>query len=741
MEKGISYLLAVMQRRSLPAMATFAAVIGGAIAYLAVTPHLYSASARLILDDKRVSISDLGRDLTQVRSSTPGGSNPLADQAELIKSERVLKRALTEHFDLSGDTRSSPSPLSGNPDTALTHQSNQTPKLTTDELNRNLTVKIVPATNILQVSYQGKDPVMAAKLVNAVSQAMVEDSTQVIRKEAASAVQFLQKEVPLARNRLEKTEIAENQYRQTSGIVAIDDQTKSLVTSVASLEEQERTLSTQLQEAKSRDASLRQITDAKALNSAYANVRGGQDEELKKLRAKLSELQTQIVEARLRFTEDHPTVVKLVQERNSLQSIYSQTLARVSPGSQGIAPKTIAGDQISQDLTSKLIVNEIERSAIENKLKVVQSDLQNLHARLANLPIKQQPLTALVRTRTEATESLKILQSKLEEARIAEAQLVGNIQIIEAAQPPTKPTSPRQKVVLVVAAAFGTVLAIGIVLLLEVMDNTLRDAAEAEELLKLPLLGVLPRLTAQTLSLAPAERFLDNVGFVEPYRMLFKTLEFRNSKELRSLVVTSSISGEGKSVVASHLAAVAAMLSWRTLIIDADLRRPVQHKLFKLSPQPGITDVIEGAISLLQAVQPTKIENLDILTCGELRTRPSQLLDSVAMKSLLEEAAQKYDLVIIDTPPLSACADASSLSRHCDGVILVTRPGFTLKEVLSRAVSELTRNRLPILGMVVNGMTNLTEQYYRYPVNGYQPKKRLTGFGGNRQKSVERNEV
>lgn len=719
MEKGISYLLAVMQRRSLPAIATFAAVIGGAIAYLAVTPHLYSASARLILDDKRVSISDLGRDLTQVRSSTPGGSNPLADQAELIKSQRVLKRALIEHFD----------------------PSSVKPKLTTDELNRNLSVKIVPATNILQVSYQSKDPVMAAKLVNAVSQAMVEDSTEIIRKEAASAVKFLEKEVPLARARLEKTEIAENRYRQTSGIIAIDDQTKSLVTSVASLEEQERTLSTQLQEAKSRDASLRQITDAKALNSAYANVRGGQDEELKKLRAKLAELQTQIVEARLRFTDDHPTVVKLVQERNSLQSIYARTLGQVSPGSSNVAPKTIAGDQISQDLTSKLIVNDIERSAIENKLKVVQSELKNLQARLADLPIKQQQLTPLVRTRTEATESLKLLQSKLEEARIAEAQLVGNIQIIEAAQPPTKATSPRKKVVLAVAVAFGTVLATGVVLLLEVMDNTLRDAAEAEELLKLPLLGVLPRLTAQTLSLAPAEKFLDNVGLVEPYRMLFKTLEFRNSDRLRSLVVTSTISGEGKSVVASHLAAVAAMLSWRTLIIDADLRRPVQHNLFNLSPQPGITDVIEGALSLQQAVQRTDIDNLDILTCGELRSRPSQILDSVAMKSLLEEASQKYQLVIIDTPPISACADASCLSRHCDGVVLVTRPGFTLKEVLSRAVSELTRNRLPILGMVVNGMTNLTEQYYRYPVNGYQPKKRLAGFGDYRQRFGERDEV
>ena len=343
--------------------------------------------------------------------------------------------------------------------------------------------------------------------------------------------------------------------------------------------------------------------------------------------------------------------------------------------------------------------------------------------------MKQQPLTALTRQREEGAASLKFLQSKLEEARIAEAQKVSNIQVIEPAKPPTVATSPRRTVVLTLGATFGCIVAIGVVLLLEVMDNTLRDASEAEELLKLPLLGVLPQLPPKTLGLQSSEQFLDNVGLVEPYRMLFKTLEFRSAKTLRIIVVSSTISGEGKSVVSSHLAAVSAMLSWRTLLIDADLRRPVQHKLFKLPFTEGLTDVIAGEKSLLDAVQPTDIDNLDVLACGELRGRPSQLLESVAMKSLIEEAAKNYELVIIDTPPLSACADAATLSRYSDGIMMVTRPSFTIKEVLSRAVSELTQNRIPILGVVVNGMTSLTEDYYRYSVDGYQRVRSLTGLG------------
>lgn len=287
MEKGISFFVSVLKRRSLPALAAFAAVFAGAGIYLAVTPRMYETSARLMLDDKRASVSELGRDLTQVSSNTPGGPSPLADQAELVKSQRVLKRAIQ-----------------------IFQESNNTPqiKLTTEDLNKNLKVKIVPATNILELSYQSKDPKFAARIVNAVSVAMERESAETIRQEAANVRNFLQQEVPQARKRVEEAEREENKYRQSSGIVSFDEQTKSLVESLANLEEQERTLSAQLKDVRSRDASLRKITDTKALDKAYASVRGGQDDQLKELRSKLTELETKLVEVRARFTEDHSTL-------------------------------------------------------------------------------------------------------------------------------------------------------------------------------------------------------------------------------------------------------------------------------------------------------------------------------------------------------------------------------------------------------------------------------------------------
>lgn len=720
MEKGISSLLAVLKRRALPALVTFTAVIGGAFAYLTVTPRLYEASARLIQDDRRVSVSELGRDLTQVSSGAPGGPSPLANEAELVKSQRVLERAIA---------LASLKSYNGSP----------TSQITSEELNKGLGVKIVPATNILQLNYKSKDPELAAQLLNAVSQAMIEENTKTISSEATKVREFLESsEIPNARKRLAAAEKNESNYRHISGIISFEEQTKSAVESLATLEDQERALTAQLQEAKGRDASLRQITDAKSLDKAYASVRGGQDEQLKTLRAKLTELNTKLIEARLRLTENHPSVIALVEQRDKVNKLYTEQLARVSPANSSVATNSVAGDQISQDLTSKLLANETERKAIENKLKTVQAQRVQLQVQIAKLPIQQQPLIALTREREDATASLKSLQSKLEEARITEAQKVSNLRLIEAAKPPTIASSPKRSAVLALATVFGTVLGTGVMLLLEVMDNTLKDASEAEELLSLPLLGVLPRLPAKTLVLEPADRFLDDVSLVEPYRMLLKTLEFRSTDKVHVIVVSSTLSGEGKSIVASHLAAISAMLSRRTLIIDADLRRPMQHTLFNLAPKPGITDVIEKRRSLNQAVQPTDVENLHVLTGGEFHGRPSQLLESPAMKSLVAEAAEYYDMVIIDTAPISACADAATLARQSDGMMLVTRPSITIKEVLQRAVSELNHNQIPVLGVVVNGMTEQTEKYFRYPVDNDRPlggrsPKRLTAVEGGRK--------
>ncbi|MDJ0617435.1 MAG: polysaccharide biosynthesis tyrosine autokinase [Calothrix sp. MO_192.B10] len=700
MEKGISSLPIVLQRRALPAVATFSAVIAGAVAYLMVAPRMYETSTRLMLDNKLVSISQFGRDLTQVPRQF-GGPDPVSDQAELAKSQPVLERAIA---------------------IAVPNSNQLTVDALSEALNRDLKVKNIPTTNILELRYANEDANLAAKMLNAVAQAMLEENIKNIKSEARKVREFLEKtEVPKARTRWRLASAAENRYRQKSGIISFDEQSRSMVESLATLEGQERTLTTQLQEVRSREASLRKITQAGNLNTAYAKVRSGQDEELRQLRTRLAEIDQRIIAARVSLTDDHPTVRNLIQERDGIRSLYQQELNSIAPGTQNAPAKDIAGDQISQQLTSQLVNTEVERVALENRLRAVQIERGNLQTRLTQLPVKLQPLTKLIREREEAAQSLKTLQRTLEEARIAEAQKVENLRIIGKAKAPLLPTSPIPAVVLVLAATFGTVLATGVVLLLEVMDNTLRDPLEAEELVKLPLLGVLPRLPKSALLLKPAERFLDQVGFVEPYRMLFKNLEFRSPEKLKLIVVSSTISGEGKSVVASHLAATSAMLSRKTLLIDADLRRPVQHNLFQMVPDTGVTDVLHGEKTLQSAVQPTAVENLFILPCGKLYGRPSQMLESEAMRSLLREAQNHYDCVIVDTSPLGACADAATLGQQSDGVVMVTRPSFTIKEALQRTVSELNKNRIPILGIAVNGITGLTERYYRYPVKGYQP--------------------
>lgn len=709
MEKGVSSLWTVIKRRSVPAFLMLSTVMAGAVTYLCVAPRMYETSSRLMLDDKSVSVSALGRDITQLNAGTPGGASPLADQAELIKSQRVLEKALTV--------------LKANPRTA-----SQAEKLTIKQLSRDLKVKIIPATNILELRYKAPDAVFAANLVNAVSNAMVEENIKTISSEATKVREFLEKnEVPNAQRRLKAAEIQENKYRQASGIVSFDEQSKSLVTSLASLEDQERTLFAQLQEARSRDASLRQVTNSSNLGSAYASVRSGQDEQIKNLRAKLTDLDTQIVAKQQRFTPEHPELRSLIQQRDTLRAMYQQEVARVSSGN---AVANVSNDNLSQTLNSQLVTNTVEGTAVANKLRTLQAERVRLQNRLAQLPIKQEPLTALTRTREEAAESFKILQRKFEEARIAEAQKVSNIRVIEAANIPTLPSEPKPAIILAIAGAFGILLSTGMVLLLEMMDNRLHDVAEAE-LLEIPLLGILPRLDKSNLALANADLFLDDMGLVEPYRMLLKTLEFRSVDNLRLIVVSSALSSEGKSVVVSHLAAVAAMLSRRTLLIDADLRRPKLHQAFNLQAAPGLSDAISQGRCLIDFVQPTGIENLSVLTCGSMSARPSQLLESHEMKALLAEAAEHYDLVILDTPPLSACADATTLGQLSDGVILVTRPSYTIKEVLQKAVSDLTRDKIPMLGVVVNGVNTPSDQYYRSfnDVHTASPK-RLARIGG-----------
>lgn len=681
-------LWSTLSRHRLPVLTVFVCVIGTATLYIAKTPPKYESSARLIVDDRSVNISPLGQNLVERQNKPPGDANPLATQAELVASQQVLDRAIKQ----LNKTNLSPAVQA----------------LNIFDIQGNLKVTIVPATNILEVVYRNSDPKLTALMLNAIADSMIQESVDSIRSEASSARRFLEQAVPQQRALLEQVETQENLYRQESGLVSPERQTEELVKSLSDVEAQQRTLMTQLQGAYTRALSLRDVTDTQSLESAYASVQVGQNATLTSLKAKLLELENQLIVTRSRFTDLHPAVQTLLEQRDNTRALYRQEIQNILTNAP--PPEKLATDTLSQTLIANLITEEVERAALEQQLQVIKANRSVLNARLAALPKQQQPLNVLVRKREEAIKTLGLLQAKLEEARIAEAQLVSNIRVTDRPSEPKDSVWPKPVAVLAVAAVAGAVLATGVLLVLELLDGSVRNVKETAEILELPILGVLPKLTRSALNLEPSSDFLDNTDFSQPYEMFLKTLEIRTAKPLHVIVVSSVASEEGKSTVVSHLAAVAG-ISRRILIISADLRRPKQHQIFNAAPQPGLTDVIEGVTRLEDAVQATAFPFLFLLTHGTSSQHPTSILESSQMRQILMEASIQYDLVIVDTPPISLCAETLSLAQQADALVLVVRPYLTQKEGLRETVTELSNNGLPLVGVVVNGAKRSTLDY------------------------------
>ncbi len=694
-EFAFDTLFSIFKRRSLPALMGFLGVLFGAILYLIIAPRTYQATGSIILENRQKSISELGRDLSNISASNEYSS--LASQAKLIESKLVLNSAIENIAKEKGGY-------------LLKHISPMA-------IQEDLEITIVPNTNIIKVSYVNSDPEFATLLLNETINAVIERDTDSIRSEASSARRFLEKEVSKQRNQLSQIETAENLYREQKGIVAIDNQTTNLVNSLNNLETQEQNLLIQIKEQESKVNSIKQMVKVNDAESAYIKGKIVEDPQLENLRTQLTDVDAQLATARSKFTDNNPTVIALLEKREKILDVYQKKVSDVVGAGAKTSPSGVTENGLSQEVFTQLVTNQTQLLANKDKLKAIQIEKEKLENQIALFPSKVQSLTELVSQREQANESLQFLKRKLEEAKIAEAQLVSNIQVVELASTPSSPSSPKIPFVLAVASIIGIILAAGIILLLEKIDRILYDGKELEQQLHIPFLTALPHLPDSTKNLSQIQSFLKN-GYLyepyrylyEPYRSLLKKLESCGQNGLKVIVVTSAIAGEGKSVVAAHLGAVSAMLSRRTLIIDAHLRQPEQYRLFDVKLNPGLTEIVEDGLSFAKVVQPTKTENLSVLSSGISSSNSCMILESPSIKTILQEAAIQYDLVIVDAPPLSSNCDAYTLSKYSNGLVIVTRPFHTTKNILEQTVVDLKRNKASIIGFVINNADKPKQQ-------------------------------
>lgn len=294
----------------------------------------------------------------------------------------------------------------------------------------------------------------------------------------------------------------------------------------------------------------------------------------------------------------------------------------------------------------------------------------------------------------------------------------GNVEVAQEALAPTSPSSPKTKKNAILGAVLGLVLGLAVAFLIERFDRRIREPEELERIYGLPLLGVVPNSTAlarsarhdggRDVALSPAE--------AEAFSLIRAHLRFFNvDRDVRTVVIASPTPGDGKTTIASHLAGAAARLGSRVLLLEVDLRRPTLAQQLDIRRDPGLADALVGIVPMNEVIQSVNLQalpggegvtgrTLDVLAAGTvLPPNPGELLESHAMRTLLERSKSAYDLVVIDTPPLNAVSDAFPLLTKVDGVIIVGRIGRSQRDAAESLHHVLASSGAPLLGVIANG--------------------------------------
>lgn len=295
--------------------------------------------------------------------------------------------------------------------------------------------------------------------------------------------------------------------------------------------------------------------------------------------------------------------------------------------------------------------------------------------------------------------------------QIEEIMLVDNVSVVDAAVTPKGPVSPRVPLNTAVALVVGLMAAIGFAFLIEYLDQSIKDPLEAERLLDLPVIGVIP------LSEEKGQLYTFNnprSPASEAFRTLRTNIQYTGvDRPMKKILIGGANPACGKSTLSANLAITLAQTGSKVLLIDADLRKPTQHKLFNLNSEPGLSSLVFKDLKPDQVIQKTENENLFLLTSGPLPTYPAELLGSEKMKELVDFLATHFDYLIFDSPPIIAVTDAALISRLTDGTILVLDHGRVKKDEAVGALEQLKKVQAYMIGAVLNVMPT-GEGYYYY---------------------------
>ncbi|MFA5516841.1 MAG: polysaccharide biosynthesis tyrosine autokinase [Desulfuromonadales bacterium] len=699
----------ILRKHRVSICLTFFGVLAIAMAVTFMTTPLYEAKTKLVIERSEPS------NLTDRTPSVSRDPEFYETQYQFIRSRAVARRVV-DHLAveqqemlsqlLVEDSRSLLKEWLDRAKTLVGWTGNEAieeekPADPHERLARMISegIKVRPVENsrLVQIGFLATDPLFASQVVNTVVDSYRAEINQMKMETSKQSMDWMNRKADSESVKLRAAEDNLQKYMGDNSVLTLENRIAIIPEKLSRLSGELVTAEARRQQLEALMAKVDKFADNPDAAESVSAVLS--DSALQSLRAEIVGAEKTILELSGKYGPKHPVMLKAVGDLDILQRKKNQEIARIV-------------------------------SSIRNDYELAQANERNLRVQLEQTKTEalkmNEKFMEFQTLKTEVDANRKLVDALVtrmkEEGITSESQSV-KMWVVEKAAIPQSPARPLKALNLSLGMVLGLLGGAGLAFFREYLDNSIKNPDEAELAFDTPVLG--------TISLSRRERIEQIVleeplsAFAEGYKSL-RTIILNGGARCRKVLLTSSLPGEGKTTTSVNLAIALAQADKRVLLIDADLRKPRVHDIFRLNNRQGLSRLLSqpGAQEITSCLQPGPCPNLTVLTAGPIPPNPSELLQSKRMKDLLHLLAEKFDYIICDSPPVLAVEDSRILSALFDSILLVAKAHMTSFEEAGRSLKQLRCVKAPVLGIVVNGLDQRKTDYYyhRQYYSAYQEK-------------------
>lgn len=581
-------------------------------------------------------------------------------------------------------------------------------------------------TNIINITAVSRKPTEAVLIANTVARSYRDYNIKEKNRKTIETKAFIEEQLEKTHRELKAAENKLQSFREGYALISMDAQTQHILSRLNAVEMEYEKVRKQKGEIENQFRMFEKSTADASVSIDRVLFSPDPDSPLYSLRAKLGDMLLKRETLKMNFTDEHPEVIGI---NDNIRAVVKELHNEM------------------QVLLGKLNTSE----------KDLNEQLNNLRHQSMALPEKALRLVRLQREVTMLESLYSNLKTKYQETLIAESGRVVEVSIVRPALIPSRPFNiPSKTMIVMTGIIMGLIIGVIFAFGVEVFDTSIGTIEDVEELLQVPVLGVIPFMGQEEKRkrrfkkvTSKKDRMLDLVAHYDPksllaeaFRTLRSNLEFMQvDKKSKSFLVTSSFVQEGKTFNVVNLALSMAQAGKKVLLVEADLRKPVIHKIFGINRIPGltdhilgnyswqeirhtITDIMLGDFELEDILRTPGLDNLNIITAGTSPPNPAEILRSERLKEFLKEAYAQYDMIFIDAPPILPVADATEISTLVDGVLLVYTVGKIGRGVLKRAKTSLDNVGGNVVGVILNNVRpEAGPDYFKYHTQYYYGSK------------------